>query len=64
MLNVQVHSIPMTEEEKARWKREDELCPMCQKPFGQYDQVRLASDVTIHKHCAWGSAQVIAESSQ
>jgi hypothetical protein len=51
MLNVQVHSIPKTEEEKAKWKREDEICPMCQKPFGQYEQLRLDSGVTVHAHC-------------
>jgi hypothetical protein len=61
MQTAKIYNLPIQTE---KWKRPDELCPMCQKPFGHYKQLRLASDVTIHKHCAWGSAQVIAESSK
>jgi len=50
-MEVRVSSIPMTEEEKARWPRPDETCPVCQKPFGTGKMRRLSNGTVVHKAC-------------
>ena len=58
-MEVKVWSIPKTAEHPQRWPREDEICPLCNKPFGTGKMVRVdkagkLSDNgrVVHKRCA------------
>jgi hypothetical protein len=48
MQTAKIYNLPIQTE---KWKREDEICPMCNKPFGQYEQLKLNSGVIVHKKC-------------
>ena len=58
-MEVKVYSIPRTEEEAQRWPSEEEICPLCRRPFGAGKMVRVdkagkLSDTgtVVHKRCA------------
>ncbi len=50
-MTARIYDLPMTDEEKAKWKQPHEICPMCNRPFGSWKQKRLDSEVIVHKKC-------------
>lgn len=56
-----VWSTDMSDEERKTWKTEEDICPVCLKPFGSSKQCRTGKDMfknssvpigtIIHKKC-------------
>lgn len=52
-MKVEIHSIPMSEEERKTWADENDTCPICNEPFGTKKQVKTTPERTIiHKRCS------------
>jgi len=58
---IRVFSIPMSAEEKKKWKKPEDICPVCKLQFGSKKQVKvgkifksagLPNRTIIHKKCA------------
>jgi len=57
-----ITSIPMDEEEKAKWMRPEDTCPRCGEEFGPglygKKQFKLDDGTIIHKRCAEKHEQI------
>ena len=60
-IEVKIYSIPMTDEEKKKWAKPEDICPVCGLQFGGRKQAKigkifksngLPAGTIIHKKCA------------
>lgn len=51
MMHVEVYSIPMTDEERAKWPSPTEICGGCRKAFGSRKMERLDDGTVVHRNC-------------
>jgi len=59
-MEVRIFSTDMGDEERKTWKTEEDICPACNKKFGDWKQIKVCSifphpdfkdDTIIHKKC-------------